>query len=301
METSNKKHQFIKKLLKYSAAAGAAIAVAHPIGAEIQYSGDKNLTVDNDNTPFYIDMDGDGNDDFSFDCKILAARYWCMAMAPEGGNTLLVELPDNGVGNLNYGNSVKDHATLNTCISTGYLNCDFYEWGKFKNTEGYIGVNFLISGDSYYGWIRYEGTVVEDGLYKGSFGYSGIIKDWAYEDKSDTNIKAGHTHTYYRDSDGDGYGDPLNTATGGESPPSGYISDNTDCNDNDSSDTYYRDNDGDGYGDGSITINNCSGAPSGYAANADDCDDNDSMKNKNCSSNGKYESPCFINSIADEE
>ncbi|MFT5679302.1 MAG: hypothetical protein ACI8RZ_000206, partial [Myxococcota bacterium] len=113
--------------------------------------------------------------------------------------------------------------------------------------------------------------------------------------------ESGSTYTYYADDDGDGYGDP-GVAVSGCSEPSGYVSNNADCDDTDGSVypnalelcngldndcdgtadndyaadalTWYADSDGDSYGDVSSTTDACD-EPSGYVADDDDCDDTD--------------------------
>jgi len=106
--------------------------------------------------------------------------------------------------------------------------------------------------------------------------------------------------TYYADSDGDNYGDASTSQSTCSGAPSGYITDNTDCNDNaaginpgaleicngvdDNCNaltddgltfvTYYADSDGDNFGNASVSQSTCSGAPNGYVINNSDCDDN---------------------------
>ena len=114
----------------------------------------------------------------------------------------------------------------------------------------------------------------------------------------DGSIDEGVTTTYYADSDGDSYGDASST-TDDCSEPSGYVSDDSDCDDTDSSvypgatevcdyvdndcdgsidegvtTTFYADLDADAYGDASATTDDCS-EPSGYVSDATDCDDTD--------------------------
>jgi len=115
--------------------------------------------------------------------------------------------------------------------------------------------------------------------------------------------------TWYEDDDSDTYGNPSSTLARCDQP-SGYVSDNTDCDDGDNSInpgateicdpsntdedcngaaddadvsptglfTWYRDADSDAYGWASTTTPACD-QPSGYVSNDDDCDDSSSTIN----------------------
>jgi hypothetical protein len=104
--------------------------------------------------------------------------------------------------------------------------------------------------------------------------------------------------TWYRDADGDGYGNANNTVTA-VSQPQGFVESNSDCNDTDSSVhpgatelcdgkdndcnglmddavnevTYFQDLDGDGFGNSAKSISACN-PPQGYVGDNTDCDDN---------------------------
>jgi hypothetical protein len=109
--------------------------------------------------------------------------------------------------------------------------------------------------------------------------------------------------TWYSDLDSDGYGDASTGVTGCD-PPSGSVSDATDCNDSDASvnpgaseacngidddcddeideigeaPIWYQDADGDGFGDPNVFEYNCE-MPKGYVADGTDCDDADASVN----------------------
>ncbi|MBK7876545.1 MAG: pre-peptidase C-terminal domain-containing protein [Planctomycetes bacterium] len=116
------------------------------------------------------------------------------------------------------------------------------------------------------------------------------------DDDCDVAVDEGLQLTFFADPDGDTFGNP-NASVLACAQPSGFVPDNTDCNDtnaavnpaatevcnliDDDCDTFvdegvqltfYRDADGDGFGDAGITVLACS-APSGFVANGTDCND----------------------------
>ncbi|MFD2098483.1 putative metal-binding motif-containing protein [Flagellimonas iocasae] len=86
--------------------------------------------------------------------------------------------------------------------------------------------------------------------------------------------------TFYKDADGDGFGDPANSKNAC-TQPTGYVADKTDTDDTDASIfpgctavAFYRDADGDGFGDPANSQNACA-APDGFVDDKTDPNDAD--------------------------
>lgn len=106
-------------------------------------------------------------------------------------------------------------------------------------------------------------------------------------DNSDCNDNDNSIHPntlWYQDSDGDGYGG--STSYTGCVPPSGYVQNNADLDDNNKYITnvpgtnFYNDKDGDGYGDPNDRFF-ASYLPAGHVINSSDCNDNDASLHPN--------------------
>ncbi|WP_415579925.1 T9SS type A sorting domain-containing protein [Flavobacterium longum] len=92
--------------------------------------------------------------------------------------------------------------------------------------------------------------------------------------------------TFYADADNDGFGN-ASVTTSACTAPTGYVADNTDCDDADNtkhqSYPFYTDGDGDGFGTGtstSVCAVDANTPPTGYSVNNTDCDDADNTKHQ---------------------
>ncbi|WP_224367439.1 RCC1 domain-containing protein [Hyalangium versicolor] len=127
-------------------------------------------------------------------------------------------------------------------------------------------------------------------------GPSTEVCDGLDNDCDGQSDETGNLGTYYRDQDGDGYGNAA-ASIQACAAPTGYVTNSSDCNDADNKvkpgatevcnsvddncngtvdegvgTTWYRDQDGDGYGTASVKTQACS-APAGYVSNSTDCND----------------------------
>jgi gliding motility-associated-like protein len=112
----------------------------------------------------------------------------------------------------------------------------------------------------------------------------------------DEDCDGGDAKTWYEDADGDGFGN-ANVSQVANTQPTGYVSDNSDCDDTEANNypgntevcdgidnncdgqidegvesTFYEDADSDGFGNAAVSLQACS-APTGYVSDDTDCDD----------------------------
>ncbi|HLD17968.1 MAG TPA: putative metal-binding motif-containing protein, partial [Patescibacteria group bacterium] len=266
-------------------------ATVNPSVAEIcgnEVDDDCNGEAADDTQTYYRDADEDGYGDSS---KTTQA-----CVAPDGYVTNNTDCDDN--------NAAIHPGVYETCngldddcdgvvdeflFTTYYLDTDGDEWGTSTSTTQ------ACSPPAGYTFYNGDCDDTNPAVHPGATEVcgDGIDNDCSGGDST------GSSRTYYKDVDGDGYGDPT-SATTACSAPTGYVTNYTDCNDNNAAihpnaietcngkdddcdgqvdegmtfRAYYRDADGDGYGNPNVTTGStCSGQPAGYVTNYTDCND----------------------------
>ncbi len=267
-----------------------ARADVHPGAAEVCDGVDNDCNGVSDEgvqTTFFQDADGDGYG---------VATTTVLACARPAGYAAVAGDCNDGNASVSPGAAELCDGTDNNCdgqsdeglsVSTYYRDADGDGYGIYGDT--------IQSCRVVAGYAPLAGDC-DDG--------NGQIKPGAPEvcDNVDNNCNGEiddgiETAYYFRDSDGDGYGDG-NEALGACAQPDGYVTNSNDCNDNDASirpnaqevcdgvdnncndqidegvamTTYYRDVDGDGFGVTADSRTACA-PPEGFVTESNDCND----------------------------
>lgn len=268
----------------------------NPLATEVCDEIDNNCDGNIDEgvqTTFYADADGDGfGDDLtSIQACALIEGYTVISGDCDDADTLVY----NGAMETCDG---KDNNCDGTTDEDTAMGAPL--WYEDGDEDGFGNANSTTNACNQPNGYVSDSTDCNDN--NDSISPSMVEQCNSVDDNCDGNIDedgASDAPVWYEDGDEDGFGDP-NSTLYACSQPSGYVADNTDCNDNnedtspvgveicnnkdDNCDgqideqggqfTFYIDSDNDGLGDPNFSEESCS-QPTGYVSNNYDCDDGD--------------------------
>tara|TARA_A100000171_G_scaffold52284_1_gene69924 strand:- start:10235 stop:11032 length:798 start_codon:yes stop_codon:yes gene_type:complete len=174
------KNNFGKKLAKYGALSLAIAGVADATGQVVYTDVDPDF-IGGMGDSFSIDFDGDGTDDIQV-IQSNNGNYELVQALPAVGNGVIAASNAGYLyaSNLAEGTVIDGTGAFGSfgsfCAGVGYAGSQFCGAG-----EGIIGVEFDISGDTHYGWVRVD--VADSSNF--------IVLDFAYESSAAIGIAAG--------------------------------------------------------------------------------------------------------------
>jgi hypothetical protein len=215
-----------RRLGVYSAAALTAgvglLALAQPAEASVVVTK-TNLQV-NSFAPTFIDLNNDGINDVAL-IDIIAnydhSFYASFAAAPVNGGKIMGG--DRGplgpyASALAKGANIGPSAHFSSSQARGQIIMERFignasattiitYYGKWiPNTQHYLGVRFLINGQTHYGWIQMSVTTTEE--------FGGTVTEYAYETVANKKIGAGATSDVATSDDPARARQPIRAATG---------------------------------------------------------------------------------------
>jgi hypothetical protein len=159
--------------------ASAVFVAAVPAQAALVYSGRIDDPVA-DNTSVFVDLDGDGTDDFDVSAQSFFAGPFSV------GQVLINAFGTNGVTGVSEGTAIDGslaYSTPYTVVSSAF-KVGFPPDGP-KTASVVAGLKFDIDGATHYGWMRVSGYANGDIPEARA-----ILHDFAYEDIADAAVIA---------------------------------------------------------------------------------------------------------------
>lgn len=189
-----------RRLNGYALAAGAAgvglLALAQPADAEIVYTA-AHATLPT-NRLDYVDINGDGVADFWFSLSTFAYHTFhdrvFVGALRRGG---IVDSAGGDAAVLSKGATIGSSANLQTGRANFMAGSAGFHYnsvstrhssGAWLNVRNrYVGVSFVLAGQTHYGWIRVNVSV------HSSSGVRALVTGYAYETIPGKSLRAGQT------------------------------------------------------------------------------------------------------------
>lgn len=196
MKKITQKKTLSNRLAQYSALTVAIAGIADANG-QIVYTDITDHIGNSSNPQYMLDLNNDGTDDF----RVHQFNYYsyygfsfnALYMKPlNAGNEVLINSSSPGSYAypfaLDSGDVISSGQTTwnDNSFSTGHMSLNFGgSDGNFIGvTDKFVGLRFVVSGDTYYGWARLD--VSADA---GSW----VVKDYAYNSTPNSPIITGQT------------------------------------------------------------------------------------------------------------